>query len=287
MNGLLKKYYELTKPGIIYGNLLTAGAGFLFGSKWHVNFWHFISLLIGMSLVIGSACVFNNYIDREIDNKMSRTKKRALVTKDIAAKNAIVYGTVLGLIGLIILIFGTNLIVLVVGAVAFFDYVVLYGYYKRRSIYGTLVGSISGASPILAGYTAATDRLDREALILFLIMIFWQMPHFYAIAMSRFEDYKAAGLPVLPVRQGMKITKKHIFVYIIAFILAIVSLKLYGGASDSFLAVMLVLSLVWLFKSYKGFNVANDQKWARNMFLFSLIVILGLSIMLAFDPLLP
>jgi protoheme IX farnesyltransferase len=85
----------------------------------------------------------------------------------------------------------------------------------------------------------------------------------------------------------MKIAKNHTFIYILAFILATVSLKLYGGASDSFLLVMLVLGLVWLFKSYKGFSAPNDQKWARNMFFFSLIVILGLSIMLAFDPVLP
>src|SRR6266581_790040 len=95
----VKTYYRLTKPGIIYGNVLTATAGFLLASKGHVDFWRLVATIAGISLVIASACVFNNYIDRGIDKKMARTKKRALVRGIISPQTALIYAVALGLMG--------------------------------------------------------------------------------------------------------------------------------------------------------------------------------------------
>jgi len=200
---VLKAYYRLTKPGIIYGNLLTAAAGFLFASKWHIVPGLFAATLAGTSLVIAAACVYNNYIDRNIDKRMARTKKRALVQGTISGKHALIFATMLGVLGFALLLAYTNTLVTVIGVIAFIDYVVLYGISKRRSVYGTIVGSISGAAPIVAGYVAVTNQFDLGALLLFFILVYWQMPHFYGIAMYRFDDYKAAGIPVLPVQKGM------------------------------------------------------------------------------------
>src|SRR4051812_19209969 len=105
---LLKAYYRLTKPGIIYGNLLTAIGGFLLASRGHIDWLLFLCLALGTSLIIGSACVFNNYRDIDIDTKMTRTKKRALPSAQIEEEYALVYGAVLGLLGFLILAFGTN-----------------------------------------------------------------------------------------------------------------------------------------------------------------------------------
>jgi len=106
---VLKAYYQLTKPGIIYGNILTATAGFLFATKLrHIHIGLLLATLIGTALVIAAACVFNNYIDRGIDKKMARTKKRALVQGAIPARNALVYATVLVLAGFGVLIAKTN-----------------------------------------------------------------------------------------------------------------------------------------------------------------------------------
>jgi protoheme IX farnesyltransferase len=284
---LLRAYYRLTKPGIIYGNLLTAAAGFLLASKWHIHFILFISTLAGTALVIASACVFNNYIDRGLDVKMARTKKRATVTGLISGRKTLIYASVLGFLGFILLALETNWLTFFIGVVAFIVYVVFYGIGKRRSTHGTLVGSIAGAAPIVAGYCAVTDQFNGGAIILFLILACWQMPHFYAIAMFRFDDYRAAGLPVLPVKKGMQAAKIQIVVYIVVFIIATSLLTIFGYTGYIYLIVMLLLGLVWLYRGIQGFHAVDDIKWARKMFFLSLIIILGVSAMTSVGGLLP
>jgi heme o synthase len=282
-----RAYYLLTKPGIIRGNVVTALAGFLLAAGTEINLGLLIAVLAGISLVIGSACVFNNYIDRGIDEKMERTKKRGLVSGEVSPANAIIYATLLGIIGFVILLVYTNSLTAFLGLIGFIDYVILYGISKRRSPLGTIVGSISGAMPIAAGYTAVTNRFDLGALLLFVILVCWQMPHFYAIAIYRLNDYKEAGLPVLPIKKGIYRTKVQMLLYLLAFIAAIVSLTALGYTGVVYLAVMLALSLYWLWRGLQGFSTSNDAKWARNMFLFSLIIILVFSLIISIDSLLP
>jgi heme o synthase len=287
VNEQFKTYYQLTKPGIIYGNALTAAGGFLLASRGHIDYVLLLAALAGISLVIGSACVFNNYIDRNIDAKMDRTKKRAFASGIISVPVAMIYATVLGLGGATILALYTNILTLGAGLIGFVVYVFLYGIAKRHTVHGTLVGSISGAMPMVAGYLAVTNSIDLGALILFLIMVCWQMPHFYAIAIYRFNDYKAAGLAVLPVKKGIRVTKIQIIAYIVAFIVAITLLSIYDYTGYVFLIVMSMIGLTWLWRGMQSFKTKNDTIWARKMFLFSLIVILALSVMLPVGSMLP
>lgn len=284
---MVKAYYELAKPGIIYGNVLSAVAGFLLASKWHISLSLFIGVLVGTSLVIASACVFNNYIDRSIDEAMARTQKRALVQGVITPVHALIYATILGAVGFCILILWTNWLVVLIGAIAFIDYVVFYGIAKRHSPWGTIVGSVSGSAPLVAGYVAYTGVFDAGAAILFAIMTAWQMPHFYTIGMFRAGDYKAAGLPILPVARGMHTTKIRIIGYIVAFNIAIVALKIAGYAGYTFLVVMLIFGLVWLWRAILGLKTSNDVRWARKTFFFSLLVLLAFCASAAVGSILP
>jgi len=284
---LFKSYYQLTKPGIIYGNAMTAAAGFLLASGRHINFRLFLGVLIGTCLVIASACVFNNYIDREIDKKMARTKKRAIASGLVPPKNAIIFATLLGFIGFVTLVLYTNLLVVLMGAVAFVVYVVVYGISKRQSVHGTVVGSIAGAAPIVAGYCAVTDHFGVAAFLLFIILASWQMPHFYAIAMYRFDDYAAANLPVLPVKKGLKITKIQILCYVMCFIVAANLLTVFGYTSGTYSVLITALGLAWFWLGVSGFSGVDDKLWARKMFFFSLIIILSLSVLLSTSALLP
>jgi len=284
---LLRAYYRLTKPGIVYGNDLTAAGGFLLASRSHIDFGLLLAMLVGLSLVIASACVFNNYIDRDIDKKMSRTKNRALVSGQISGPAALSFASVLLIFGVLILGFFTNLLTMLIALAAVFAYVVLYGIGKRRTVHGTLIGTVSGAAPPVVGYVAANGHLDGASLILYLILVCWQMPHFYAIAMYRLKDYKAAGLPVLPAVKGMRRTKLEILVYTFLFVLAVVALSAAGYTGLSFLVVMSGLGLYWLWRGLSGFNAKDDAKWGRQMFGFSLIVLLSLSIMLSIGTRLP
>lgn len=284
---MLRECYWLTKPGIIYGNALTAAGGFLLASRWHIDVKLFLATIIGTCLVIASACVINNYIDRGIDKKMARTKGRALVTGKISGRGAIAYGVLLGFVGFLTLMLYTNTLVVVIGLIAYVDYIVLYGVSKRMSVHGTLVGSIAGAAPPVAGYCAVTGQFDLGALIIFLIMVFWQMVHFYAIAIRRASDYQAAKIPVLPLVKGVRATKVQMIAYTIAFIAAVTSLGAFGYAGYSFVVTMTGLGLYWLYKGLKSFNITDNILWAKQMFLFSLVVLVAFSAMLSIGSIAP
>lgn len=262
---------------------MTTSAGFFLASHGNINWQLFVAIIAGTSLVIASACVTNNYIDREIDKKMLRTKKRSLVIGDISTKNAISYAIILGLSGFLVLLSFTNSITSILGLAAFLSYVVVYGWVKRRSVHGTLVGTVPGALPPVAGYTSVTNQIDSAAVILFLILVCWQMAHFYAIAIFRMNDYKAADIPVLPIKKGIKNTKIQILIYTIGFMITASLLTIFNYASYLYLVVILIISLRWLQIAVKGFETKNNVGWARSLFGFSLIVLLAFSVIVSID----
>lgn len=272
-----KDYYSLTKPGVLYGNALTAAAGFLLASRGHVDWWLFVALCVGTTCIIASACALNNYLDQDIDSKMARTKKRAIVAGVVPGSHAVILSITLGLAGLAILLMYTNLLVVMIGAGGFIIYVVLYGMLsKRLSIHGTLVGSVSGAAPILAGYCAVSGVIDPGAIIVFAILFLWQMPEFYSISIYRRKEYAAAGVPVISVVKGTKHTRTQIFFYTAAFVIATALLTAFGYTGYIYLAVMLALGGYWLYLGAKGLRVSESDSddWARQMFRFSLIILL-------------
>jgi protoheme IX farnesyltransferase len=284
---LFGTYYRLTKPGIIYGNLFATAAGFLFASHGEINFALFAAVLSGTALSIASACVFNNYLDRDIDAKMKRTRRRALAAGKISVRAALIYATALGLIGSAIMILFVNPVTFLVGAIGFFFYVVLYTPIKKRSVYGTLIGSVSGATPPVAGYTAVSGQLDIAALLLFIILVVWQMPHFYSIAIFRLNDYKQAKIPVLPIVRGIKFTKITMAGYIILFIFATTVLRIAGFTTDTYLTIMLIVGFAWLWQVLKGFKTKNDILWAKKTFKLSLIVLMIFCLTISLNIVLP
>lgn len=276
-----KAYYRLAKPGIIYGNVLTAVAGFLLITRFRVDYQLLIQMLTGVALVIGSACIFNNYIDRFLDAKMVRTKHRALVVGSIPLKDALVYATVLGILGFGILIYFTNWLTVLVGLIGYIDYIVFYGLAKRRSNYGTVVGTISGATALVAGYVTAANQFDMTVVVLFLIMFFWQMAHFHAIALYRLKDYSAAGLPVLPAIRGEHVTRFRIQLYIAGFIISTACLAAVTKVSLVYLIVMFCAGSIWFWTSQH--QAPNHTEWARRMFKLSLIVLLIFCLLLSLN----
>lgn len=216
-----------------------------------------------------------------IDSKMSRTKKRPLVTQQISGVIALFYATFLGLLGFALLLFFTNLLTTVIAFVGFFFYLIMYGISKRKSEYGTLVGSISGAVPPVVGYCAITNHMDLGAWLLFLVLVVWQMPHFYAIAIFRKEDYAAAAIPVWPVKKGVHGTKIQILLYVVAFLIVSALLTIFHYTGYVYLVILLFSSLIWLILAIKGFTISDEKKWARKMFFFSLFIIVIFSLMLS------
>lgn len=286
----LKQYVSLTKPGVLFGNVLTGAAGFLLAAAHirHYNLVLFAATIIGMTLIIAAACALNNVLDRDIDKIMARTKKRAIASGAIAPLPAATFALVLGLLGMIVLALWVNWLVVGIGVTGFVVYVWLYGAFsKRRSPHGTLVGSISGALPILAGYCAVAGRIDAGAIVVFLILFFWQFPEFYSIAIYRREEYAAARIPVMTVATSIPSTKRQIFIYSLLFILSVMALTPLGYTGYIYAGVMAVAGGYFIVCTWRGLGAADDNAWARQTFHYSLNILLLLSLMLAIGGLLP
>lgn len=191
----IKAYYWLVKPGILRSNVLAAAAGFIFGSAI-IDWWLFVATLAGIAGVIASGCVFNNYMDRAIDARMERTKKRALVRGTISNRNALLFATALGVMGAALLFFYTNTLTLAVAAIGWVVYVLIYTPLKPRNPVAVFVGGVAGSVPLVVGYVAATNTLDWYAFMLFAVLYVWQIVHFMAIAVYRYDEYTAAGVPL-------------------------------------------------------------------------------------------
>ncbi|UGA53137.1 MULTISPECIES: heme o synthase [Dickeya] len=286
---MIKQYLQVTKPGIIFGNLISVIGGFLLAAKGTINYPLFVATLIGVSLVVASGCVFNNVIDRDIDKKMERTKNRVLVKGLIPLKNTLIYASMLGIAGFALLYLAANPLAMWLAVMGFVVYVGVYSLYmKRHSVYGTLIGSLSGAAPPVIGYCAVSNQFDAGALILLLIFSLWQMPHSYAIAIFRFKDYQAANIPVLPVVKGISVAKHHITLYILAFMIATLMLSLGGYAGYKYLVVAAAVSVWWLGMALSGYKSPNDDRvWARKLFVFSIVAITSLSVMMSVDSMAP
>lgn len=283
-----RSYLQLIKPGITLSNTISGVAGFFLAASFVAFSWvTFIGAIGGIAFIIASACVMNNILDRDIDKRMKRTAKRDVASGIISIPKALVFGIVLGLIGFGLLVFLTNALTVLLGVVAYVWYVAIYGIAKRTTAYSTLIGGVAGALPPVAGYTALTGTIDAGAIILFLILFFWQMPHFYAIAMFRQSDYASAKLPVWSVKYGMKSSKVQILVFTIIFAIVFALPTFYGYTGIIYLVGSVLLSAYWLYKGISLYNKVDDVKWARQMFGVSLLVMLSMSLLIAVGGYLP
>ncbi len=279
----MKKYYRLVKPGIVYGNAMAALAAFVFASRGTIDFVLLLGMLVGIMLIIAASCVVNNVIDRDIDVHMERTKQRALVTGHVSVPTALLFAAVLLLGGIASLFFLTNFLALGVALFGVLVYVGLYTPAKRFTAHSTLIGAVAGAVPPVVGYTAVTNTLDTTALLLFLILVCWQMVHFFAIAIFRVDEYRAANLPVMPVRHGIARTKVLMIVYTVLFAGAAGTLYFSAPFGLLYGRTLAVLSLGWMILAVSGVRAKDDTRWAKQMFFYSIATLLIFCIVLAFS----
>lgn len=284
MKEAVKKYVSVVKPGVVLGNLISAAGGFLLAAKGRIDATVLMSAVIGISLVVASGCVFNNCVDRKMDLKMARTRNRVLAQGLMSPGPALVYASLLGLAGAALLWTGTNALAVAVVIAGFAIYVGVYSLcLKRRSAHAALIGSLAGAAPPLAGYCAVSNHFDMGALILASIFGLWQIPHSYAIAVFRFEDYAAADIPVLPVKRGVLSAKTHILVYILAFLAAAPMLTLSGYTGARYFAAAAAVGLTWLYMAWTGYRTSDEKLWGKKLFVFSIVGITVLSLMMSID----
>jgi len=277
-----KEFTQLIKTGIVYSNALTA-----FVAMWiacymqEIAFFDQLAIviitLLGSSLVVAGSCSLNNYIDRDIDPLMKRTKNRPTVTGVFSPETTFIVGSVFVAAGLFILSFA-NWVSMVYGFVGFIGYVFIYSMWsKRKTWWNTIIGSVPGAVPILIGWSAIDPSLSLVAWALFAWMVIWQMPHFYAIAIRRVEEYKAAGIPMLPVVHGIHKTKQQIIFWILLLFPLAYFLKDLGMI---FVIIFTCANLGWLGLSFMNKKAKNETKWATNMFIYSINYLLIICIVM-------
>ncbi|MBY7835264.1 heme o synthase [Vibrio fluvialis] len=282
---MIKGYISITKPGIIIGNLISVAAGYFLAAKSEAADVALLAYtLAGVAMVIASGCVVNNIFDRDIDLRMDRTRGRLLAQGEINVDHAFVYAIALLLGGTALVYRMANPLSTVVVLLGYVFYVFFYTmWYKRTSVYGTLVGSVSGAVPPLVGYLAVTNYISLEAVLLFALFCLWQMPHSYAIAMFRMQDYKTAGIPVLPVVSGIEKARKHMMAYVVAFNLVALALFLLGECGYEYLVIASAVCFMWTKVTFKPVTEDNYVEWSKTVFKVSLLVVMGISSVLGLE----
>ncbi|WP_100330002.1 heme o synthase [Bacillus xiapuensis] len=267
------------KTGIIKSNLLAMMAGLALALYMNQlnpldKLAEIFLAVIGSFLIIGAAGAFNNLYDRDIDSVMERTKNRPTVAGTIKPLTVLRLGVLMTLFGLAALALASPLAA-VMGFLGLFFYVVPYTMWsKRRTVYNTEIGSISGGMPPLIGWAAVDPNIFHPAIVgLFATTVIWQMPHFYAIAIRKHDDYKAANVPMLPVVKGFKRTYIQTNIYLVVLTAASFLFKPVGFVP---MFAALLLNIAWLALSIFGYRKMGAEKWAKLMFIYSLLYIMVL-----------
>lgn len=276
---------ELTKPGICVLALAMAALGYCVGVSGPVHWPHFFISLFATGL-IGAGCgAINQWMERDIDALMHRTKDRPLPTGRLSGRLALALGFSCLAVGVVLLFVFVNAVTAILGIVTFLTYLVAYTPMKRVNSLSTLVGAVPGAMPPLMGWTAATGTLDWGGWVLFAIMFLWQVPHFLAIAWVYREDYARAGLPILSVtdEEGSKTSKQVLLYSSVLLPLSLVPSLLGVTGAAYFFGAMILGILFFIFSVYLA--IFRTKVYARRLFFASIIYLPILGLLMAFDRL--
>lgn len=270
----------LTKPRITVQVVLTACCG-LWLAPNSVGPLHAFWLLLGTALVVSSANTINMYIERDIDGRMARTRRRPLPDGRLRPDVALWTGMILGLLSLPVLALGVNPLTALLGLLSFIIYVAIYTPLKQRSPVALIIGAIPGAMPPLMGWTGATGQLSLPGLVLFGIMFCWQIPHFLAITLYRTEELARAGYKVTAASRGRLAAKVDAVLYLAALLpisLLLVPLRVVG---KPYLVLAALAGIVYFAWGVFGLRREAGARWARQLFMISLLYITVLSVALA------
>ncbi|QYY42361.1 heme o synthase [Aneurinibacillus thermoaerophilus] len=283
VKGEWRDYVSVTKPGIVVSNLMTFFVGVWLAADGPLPLGTMLMAMLGSALIIMSGTCLNNFIDRDLDQFMERTKKRALPDGRLNPQSVLMMGIIFGILGSIVLLL-VNTLTAVLGLVGLFFYVVVYTMWtKRTTTLNTLIGSVSGAMPPMMGYAAISGMIDLTAWMLFGILFIWQCPHFLALAMRRADEYRIAGFQMLPAVHGFAVTKRYILRYTAFLVLVSVMLYALGEVGMVYLIGMTVLGIGYVIVNMMGFFTKDDIKFARKSFIYSLVYLVMFTVFILID----
>lgn len=279
----MNRYLTLCKPRVVMLMILTSMVGM--GLVPHEFFsWKLFFLgNIGIALMACSAAAINHLSDQHIDRLMLRTQNRPVAQGDISTKNAIIFASILGVAGFLILILFSNVLAAILTLITLMGYAFFYTLFlKYRTPQNIVIGGLAGAAPPLLGWVAMTGHFASEPIILLLIIFVWTPPHFWALAIERVDEYTRAKVPMLPVTHGIAYTKKQIIMY--TWILFAVTLLPFAFRLAGLLYLVICVAinvrfiqLAWQLKK------TDDVMMAKKVFRFSIVYLMILFLALLAD----
>lgn len=271
----VKDYFRLLKPGVMSLVVFSGVVGLLLAPGEIHPLLGFVSIL-SLAAASGGAASLNMAIDSDIDSIMSRTKNRPIPSGRVPRSEAISFGCIMLIIAFALMLVTVGAIPAFVLAFSALFYVVVYSLLLKRSTdQNIVIGGLAGALPPLIGWLAVSDEFSIIPYSLVLIIFLWTPPHFWALALYRNEDYKLANVPMMPYTRGIKITKKHIFLYSLSLLPAVLIPYLVGFSSIYYAVFASGLTILQIIASYKLLKIDNDEeksmRLARKIFGFSIL----------------
>lgn len=280
--GHWRDYLTLAKPNVVLLMVLTSSIGMFLSVPYWVPWQVLVFGNLGIALCAAAAAAINHIVDQQLDRHMQRTKARPMAQQRLSNRQAIGFVLVSGSIGMALLRLFTNELTLWLTFAALMGYAVFYTVFlKRNTPQNIVIGGIAGAAPPLLGWTAVTNTVDPNALLLVLIIFAWTPPHFWALAIHRREEYAAAGVPMLPVTHGVALTSLHCILYV-CILLAVSVLpfatQMFGWI---YLSAALLLGLWFLKLAFDLWRQKTGS--AMRMFGFSIVYLLLLFLFMLLD----
>ncbi|WP_425394843.1 heme o synthase [Chondromyces crocatus] len=277
-SSMVRDMVRLTKPRVTAMVVVTMLGGMWVASRFEralggevPSIGTLALALLGTALVVGGANALNMYIERDTDRLMARTRERPLAARRLSPEVGLAFGIALSLVSVPLLWFAVNAVTGALGALALLSYVLVYTPLKRKTSLALPIGAVPGAIPPLLGWTAVTGRMDWPGLLLFGVMFLWQIPHFLAIATFRCEDYRRAGMRVLPVEKGDRATRVQIVLYSAVLVMVSAMLSVSGVAGPVYLVAALALGGGFFALGAAGLRPTAGLGWARRLFFGSMI----------------
>lgn len=278
-----RDYLELCKPRVVLLMLLTVVVGMYLAAPGWIDLSLVALTLVGVGLSAGSAAAINHLVDRHIDAVMARTKKRPVARGRVSVVQALTFALIIGFIGLVVLFLFVNPLTAFLTFITLIGYAGIYtGYLKRATSQNIVIGGLAGAAPPLLGWVAVTNHLTPESLLLVLIIFTWTPPHFWALAIYRFEEYRHAQIPMLPVTHGIPYTKLSIYLYTILLLLVSILPFIIGMSGCFYLVGALILGLRFLYWAHKLYR-SERAVVAMQTFKFSIVYLMLLFVVLLID----
>ncbi len=276
-----RAYVELTKPRVVALMLFTALAGMLLATRAAVPWRVLVFGLLGIALMAGSAAAVNHLVDARADALMARTRARPLPRGALSANEVALFAAICGALGLALLLGFTNPLCAALTFASLVGYAFVYSVVlKPLTPQNIVIGGAAGATPPLLGWVAVSGRLDAGALLLFLIILVWTPPHFWALAIHRRADYVRAAIPMLPVTHGVAFTAQRILAYTVLLWAVSLLPALIGDAGGLYLAAAFGLGARFALLARR---LRRDERWAMPTFRYSIVYLAALFAALLVD----